>query len=91
MRTLYSDAKNWTNSNYKESFKNLANDGYKYDSIDFENWFFFKMQAWQSAVLCRVIAHKIIAETEKAYKVSIVNEYGSLYEMWFPKKAIIRI
>lgn len=90
MKKMYSDARNWEKKNWKESFENLKNDGYSFDSIEIADWFIGKMDAWQSAILCQKIAHKIIQESEKAIQFNIVNQYGNMYEMWLPKSTLIK-
>lgn len=87
MKKMYSDLKNWNDKNYKNSFANLENDGYKFEKIETADW--FKMEMWQYSVLSSKTAHKIIKESEKAIQFSIVNQYGEMHEMWFPKKALI--
>lgn len=89
MKKMYSDSRNWENKNWKESFENLKNDGYSLEKIEFVDWFFGRLDTWQSAVLCRKVAHKVIKESEKAIQFSIVNQYGNMYEMWLPKSALI--
>lgn len=87
MKKIYSDSIDWNKKNWKNSFENLVNDGYIFDKIKRHNW--FDEAAWITAVLCNTTAHKIIKETEKAIQFSVVNQYGNVYEMWFPKAALI--
>lgn len=89
MKKMYSDNENWSKSNWKQSFKNLANDGYSFSSIETQDWFLGKMDTWMVSVLVNTTAHKVIKETEKAIQFSVVNQYGNVYEMWFPKSALI--
>ena len=90
MKRIYGEAKDWNERNWKKSFENLANDGYDYEQLDFVDWFICKMEYWKLAVLNHRVAKKIIKETEKAIQFSIVNQYGSMYEIWFPKSVIIK-
>lgn len=87
MKKMYSEEKNWNKKNWKKSFENLTNDGYSFEPIKRQNW--FNENAWISAVLCNTTAHKVIKETEKAIQFSVVNQYGNVYEMWFPKSVLI--
>lgn len=88
MQKMYSDYKNWTKTKWKESFNNLTNDGYSLEKIKVATWFKGHMEAWKTAVLINTNAHKVIDETEKALKFSIVNQYGAVYEMWLPKSTL---
>lgn len=87
MKKMYSESKNWNDKNWKKSFENLSNDDYSFDSIKYDGW--LRLDNWKLSVLCNKTAHKIIKETEKAICFSIVNQYGNMYEMWFPKSALI--
>ena len=86
---MYSESKNWDKRHWKESFENLKNDGYSFDKIKIADWFIMKMEGWKCAVLNNTNAHKTIKETEKAIQFSIVNQYGNVYEIWFPKSTLI--
>ena len=86
MKKMYSDYKNWDDRHYKKSFKDLENDGYSFERIEYKEW--FDLDAWKVAVLCNKTAHKTIKETEKAIQFSVVNQYGNVYEIWFPKSVL---
>lgn len=87
MKRMYSESQNWDKKHWKKSFENLKNDGYSFDKIKVQNWFSY--DGWQLAVLSNKTAHKKIDESEKAVKFSVVNQYGNMYDMWLPKKALI--
>ena len=89
MRKMYSDDKNWTSSKWRKSFADLENDGYSFERIQTVDWFSSKEDYWRTAVQIRTYAQKVIKETEKALCFSIVNQYGNMYEMWFPKSVLI--
>lgn len=89
MKKLYSDSKNWNKQNYQKSFENLKNDGYTFENIEIQDWFLSKIDMWKISVLNWKTAHKILKESEKAICFSVVNQYGDMYEMWFPKSTLI--
>lgn len=88
MSKIYGEEKNWNGKNYKQSFANLANDGYDFEKIESANW--LVLDTWKLAVLCRTYAKKIVKESEKAICFNIVTQYGNEYEMWFPKSSLIK-
>lgn len=87
MKKMYSSLENWDKSHWKKSFENLANDGYNFDRIETKNWFI--PDPWVTNVLINKTAHKILKESEKAICFSVVNQYGNIYEIWFPKSVLI--
>lgn len=88
MKKMYSESKNWNERNYKKSFENLVNDGFDFERLQLKKWFIMNLEGWKAAVLCNKLAKKVVNETEKAIEYEFVNQYGNVYNMWFPKSVI---